>query len=198
MDFLQSYTFTVVDFLSGLTVLAQVFTAVLLAFLLKDVFTRSNGKVCQWISRHGLLLMFIVALTATCGSLFFSEIAGWTPCKDCWLQRIVMYPQVVLLGIALWKRDTKIAPYILALCLIGIVLSTSHYIEQVQAALQPVPKENGVNALLKPCDSSGISCASTQIHFTFGYITIPMMALTAFALNGLGSFVMMRTAKRTT
>lgn len=197
MDFLQSYTFTVVDFLSVLTIVGQVIALIVLIVLLKELFKKSEQtKLSRWIAKYGLLLMFIVALTASSGSLFFSEIAGWTPCKDCWLQRIFMYPQVVLLAMALWKRDRKIAPYILALCLIGIVLSTSHYIEQVQAALQPVPKENGVNTLLKPCDASGVSCASTQIRFAFGYITIPMMALTAFVMNALGSLTTIRASKR--
>jgi len=136
--------------------------------------------------------MFIVAATATAGSLFFSEIAGWVPCKDCWLQRIFMYPQAVLLALALWKKDKGIAPYILALCLIGAAISTDHYIDQVEAAFFPEPSGEELGALMEPCDATGISCAETQIDFAFGYITIPMMALTAFVLNALGSVALLR------
>jgi disulfide bond formation protein DsbB len=136
--------------------------------------------------------MFFVALAATCGSLFFSEIATWVPCKDCWFQRIFMYPQVVLLAIALWKKDKGIAQYILVLSLIGMLIAADHYSDQVEAAWHPVPDANGVNTLLKPCDASGVSCAATQIKFAYGYITIPMMALTAFGLNVFGSFFLLR------
>ena len=196
MQFLQSYTFTVVSALSTLTLVAQVIAALLLIVLLKDIFTHSESKLSRWVSRNGLLLMFIVALTAMSGSLFFSEIAQWVPCKDCWLQRICMYPQVLLLIIALWKRDRTVARYILALCVIGMVISVSHYMEQVQAALHPIASPtSGVNALIKPCDASGVSCAATQINFAYGYITIPMMALSAFLLNAIGSVMMLRSKK---
>jgi disulfide bond formation protein DsbB len=187
---LQSYTFAVVDVLSALTILGQVIATVLVASLL---FKRE--RLIGWTGRNALWLMLVVSLTATLGSLFFSDIAQWTPCKDCWWQRIFMYPQVALLIIALWKKDRNIAPYILALCLFGMLIAADHYSDQVQAAFFPVPDAEGVNILLKPCDASGVSCAKTQIHFTFGYITIPMMAFTAFLLNAIGSVCIMRFKK---
>ena len=195
MSFLQSHTFTVVDIYSVLTVLGQIIALILCGVLIRERMKKSEIALGKWVRAHGLLLMFIVALLATCGSLFYSEIAQWTPCKDCWLQRIFMYPQVILLAIALIRKDKNIAWYILALCVIGAIFSIDHYSDQVEAALHPVPKENGVNELLKPCDATGVSCASTQIKFAFGYITIPMMALTAFLLNLLGSVFLLHTGK---
>lgn len=188
MDFLQAQTHNVVTTLSVLTILAQALAATLIICLAIEFMRKRSTPVVSWCSRHGILLMFIVATTATAGSLFFSEIAGWTPCKDCWLQRIFMYPQVLLLGIALWKKDRKIALYILALSLVGMLIAADHYSDQVYAALHPVSAENP----LVPCDATGVSCAKTEIHFTFGYITIPMMALSAFLLNALGAIAMMR------
>ncbi|MGR5922655.1 disulfide bond formation protein B [Bacillus pacificus] len=47
--------------------------------------------------------MFI-SLIATCGSLYFSEILGFTPCNLCWYQRIFMYPLIFLIIIAMIKR----------------------------------------------------------------------------------------------
>ena len=46
----------------------------------------------------------VVALTATAGSLYFSEVAGFEPCALCWYQRIAMYPLVLILGIAAAAR----------------------------------------------------------------------------------------------
>ena len=179
---------TVVSFLSALTLIGQIISISLLILL----FHGARGgypTMLRRVSVYGLVLMLIVALTATFGSLYFSDVALWTPCKLCWFQRIFMYPQVPLLALALWKRDRRIAPYILLLCVIGALFSAVHYAEQVQAALAP-PADPNV-----PCDTSGVSCASTPF-FHFGYITIPLMAFTAFVMNGLGSIAMMRTTFR--
>lgn len=176
--------FPVVTFFSVLTVIGQLLSLLLLLLLAVKVGRLAILKA--WIGSHGILLMLIVAWAATLGSLFFSEIAGWTPCKLCWFQRIFMYPQAVLLAIALWKRDRNIAFYILILSLIGMVFAAVHYGEQVQLALHPLDPDLG-----KPCDNTGISCARTPI-FEFGYITIPMMALTAFVMNALGSIYVLR------
>jgi disulfide bond formation protein DsbB len=176
---LIALTPSVVQSYAVLTVIAFVLSLVTAYVLAKN--SHNN-----FFLRHGLWFMFVTSLLATLGSLFFSDIAGWNPCKDCWLQRIVMYPQVVLLLVALFRKDKGIAPYILALSLIGLVLSGEHYYEQVQAALQP-PSDP-----LVPCDTTGVSCAATQIHFTFGFITIPVMAFSVFLLNALIATKMMR------
>ncbi|HVW66708.1 MAG TPA: disulfide bond formation protein B [Candidatus Peribacteraceae bacterium] len=192
MDFLKLYTFDVVNAFAVLVVIGQAISIALLALLIWEAIAKRKTAVTTWVSAHGLILTFIVALVATGGSLFLSEIAGWTPCKLCWFQRIFMYPQALLLLIALLKRDRQIAPYILALSIIGILIAGFHYNEQLQAALHPVLDAQGNNTLLKPCDASGTSCAATQINFIFGYITIPLMAGTGFLLNILGSIAMLR------
>lgn len=192
MIFLQAYTSAVVQLLSVLTLLGGL---IVLGLLLTH-FIMPKAKLLTWARKNGLVLMLIVALTATLGSLFLSEIAGWTPCKDCWFQRIFMYPQVVLLAVAIWMKDRKVALYIFVLSLIGILFSTDHYIDQVREALYPMSDQLDANGLPIPCDSSGVSCSETKIHFRFGYITIPMMALTAFVLNALGSFFSLEKAKK--
>ena len=184
MDFVQ-FTWNIVPFLSVLVVLAHVIIAGLLTVLLYELFTKKTARLSTWLGRHGLVLMFVVALTATLSSLYFSEISGWNPCKYCWIQRIFMYPQVILLAIALWKRDRTVAHYILALCVIGAAYAAYHYYIQMYEIIA----SSGNPAT--PCDASGESCVKTPFAH-FGYITIPMMALTAFILNAFGSFFLMR------
>lgn len=188
MDFLASQVFTLVDVLSYLTVLGQLIAAAVLALLIMDASAKPTGAN-RWVSRNALTLMLIVALVASGASLFFSEIAGWTPCKFCWLQRIFMYPQVILLAIALWKRDANVAWYVLALSVLGAAIAGYHLVEQLHAA--SLPPEQAADAF-KPCDASGTSCAYTEFKFAFGYISIPTMALTAFVMNALGSVALMR------
>ncbi len=185
----MQYTFQVISALALLTILGQAISLVFIANFLWQMTRRDRPTpLTRLLSRRGLLFMFVIALIATCGSLFFSEIAGLLPCKFCWFQRIFMYPQTVLLAIALWRRDRGIAASILVLSLLGMAFASVHYFEQVRAILHPVKIGNPLVA----CDPSGISCAATQIKFVFGYITIPMMALTAFLLNALTSFSLLR------
>src|SRR5437899_12213389 len=44
---------------------------------------------------YELWLAFVVAATATGGSLFFSEIAHFVPCELCWFPRICMYQRSI-------------------------------------------------------------------------------------------------------
>lgn len=173
---LASYSFAVVDALSLLTIASHALLAILIGLLI----TRSEGALSTWVSNHAPVLMLIVAIVATTGSLFFSEIAGWNPCKYCWIQRIFMYPQAILLGIALWKKDRTVARYILALSIVGAAYAAYHYYIQMYDIIA-IPTNPAT-----PCDSTGESCVKTPFAH-FGYITIPMMALTAFALNIVGS-----------
>ena len=185
-----------VDSLATLTVFMQGVAVLLIGVLLHVRFCRGwqrvPSRILSWISRHGLLLMFIVALTATSGSIFFSEIALWAPCKFCWIQRGFMYPQVLLLGLALWRRDRGIIPYILLLSLVGLSVSAFHYTEQVQAMLNPDAFDPQA-----PCDLSGISCRATYM-LEYGYVTIPLMAGTAFVLNIIGSLSMLLCTRKKT
>lgn len=132
---------------------------------------RYRQKILSFAGTHFLPLTFVVALTAGAGSLFYSEIAGYAPCKLCWLQRIFMYPQIFLLGVALWKKDRAVADYSLLLSVIGGTIAAYHYLLQIGIA-PPIP-----------CSAVGVSVSCSQrFVMLFGYITIPMMALTAFAL----------------
>src|SRR3989344_7855918 len=106
----------VVSLFSYLVLLAQViigFFVILLILRRLDKNNKTVNKFIQFLSEYSLVFSFFIALFATSGSLFFSEIAHFTPCKLCWYQRIFMYPQLLLLGIATIKNDFNIRRYIL-------------------------------------------------------------------------------------
>ena len=75
---------------------------------------------------YALVLAWVPALLAMGGSLYFSEIAHFPPCPLCWFQRIAMYPLVLLLGIAAFRRDVGIRTYAIPLAAIGAVVSVYH------------------------------------------------------------------------
>lgn len=171
--------------LSVLTIIGQLAGLIVLCAIAIGLMTGRRTLVERFVQNNGLILMLIVALTATLSSLYFSEVAGWSPCKYCWIQRIFMYPQVILLAIALWKRDRTVARSIVALSLIGLAYAAYHYYIQMYDII--ASSSNPAT----PCDASGESCVKTPF-VQFGYITIPMMALTAFLLNLIGSLVVLR------
>jgi disulfide bond formation protein DsbB len=119
---------------------------------------------------YAIYMAWIVAITATACSLYLSEILHFEPCRLCWFQRIFMYPQVILLGIAAYRNDRSIIPYVLPLSIIGGCISIYHYSEQMIPAL----------ARAIPCQV-GVPCSTKQFAW-FGFITIPLMALIAFIL----------------
>lgn len=157
------------QFFAILTVVAQALTVL---GILSLIFRKKLSYIYNLFLKKGSLLSFIIALLATLGSLFFSEIAHYTPCVLCWYQRIFMYPQAMILGIAFFRKE-KVAIYSLALSVIGVVLSGYHYALQVGAIHEIVPCSTG--------PTFAVSCANKPF-MTFGYITIPMMAFSAFAL----------------
>jgi disulfide bond formation protein DsbB len=115
-----------------------------------------------------LWLAFGVALVATAGSLYFSEVANFTPCVLCWYQRIAMYPLVLIVGIAAVRSDFGIRRYAGALAVVGALISAYHI------AVERLPGlPTGSCSLAAPCDLIWVE--------RFGFITIPVMALVAFA-----------------
>lgn len=115
-------------------------------------------------------LAWIIALVATAGSLFFSEVMQLPPCVLCWYQRIAMYPLVLIIGIGIITRDSRMKIYALPISLIGLAISIYHNL--LYYGILPES--------IAPC-TEGISCTSRQIEW-LGFITIPLMALTAFVL----------------
>jgi disulfide bond formation protein DsbB len=130
---------------------------------------RSRDRVFESFRGLELWLAFAVATTAMLGSLYLSEIVHLTPCTYCWYQRIAMYPLVLILGIAAWRRDHGIRVYAASLATVGAVIAVYHRL------IQAFPDLGG-----SAC-SSGVPC--TAAYFTlFGFVTIPYMALSAFTL----------------
>ena len=79
-----------------------------------------------------------------------------------------MYPQVIILGLALIKKDEKIVDYGLAMSVVGLVISAYHNFVYFSAVHSVV------------CTTAE-TCMTPYVT-EFGYVTIPVMALTAFAV----------------
>lgn len=119
---------------------------------------------------NSLLFMWVVSLIATLGSLYFSQVRGFIPCELCWVQRIFMYPLVIIIGIAYVQKNPRIAMTTLALSVVGGAVSLYHYgIQKLQFLSDSAPS----------CGQ--VPCTGEYINY-LGFITIPFLALVAFAL----------------
>jgi disulfide bond formation protein DsbB len=167
-------THDVVVALSALGVVGQVIGALLLLFGLLWLagLRRPLGLVRHATWGHELWLAFLVAAIATGGSLFFSEIAHFVPCELCWFQRICMYPLSITLLLMAVANDHRAARYLLPLPVVGAGISVYHLLV-----------ENGVVKESQACLVSAPGGCATKWINEFGYVTIPTLALTAFALT---------------
>jgi disulfide bond formation protein DsbB len=164
------------DVLTGALAVLGVIAQVALGAFLVLALLRLAGVDGPWralrqtLDGSELWLAFAVALVATAGSLFFSEIEHFVPCKLCWFQRIAMYPLVLLALPALW-RDRRAAWYFLPLPVVGLAVASWH-----------VLVERGVVEETQSCAISAPGGCSVKWIEELGYVTIPTLAGTAFAL----------------
>jgi disulfide bond formation protein DsbB len=125
------------------------------------------AEVGAAVSRVALPLAWVVALGSTLGSLYFSEVANYAPCKMCWYQRIAMYPLAVILFVAMLRRDRSVAWYAVPLAAIGAAVAAYHRLVEWKPSI-----DAGGCAIDVPC---------TVPWFTsFGFVTLATMAFFGF------------------
>jgi disulfide bond formation protein DsbB len=172
--------------LAALAVLLQVLLVALvllgLAALVSAPARRALVEVRETLLGTELWIAWAIALVATLGSLYFSEVAHFEPCRLCWYQRVCMYPlAVVLFGIALRRDRRDVLLYAFPLAVVGAAVATYHqYI-----VIHPEAETAGCR--------QGVSCTVKWIE-RFGYIEIPTMALTAFL--AIGALLLLAHSRR--
>lgn len=161
----------------------------LLALFLFFVIRRSiYDRVMDWLGERALAIGLFLSSAATIGSLIYSEVVGYPACILCWIQRIFIYPQMFLFGLACWRKERLILPYLFLLSLIGIIVAIYQWIKDMLLVYSHVTV---------PCPAvTGLpSCDKIYVLET-GYITIPMIALNAFALLLVVVWAGIRRAKK--
>lgn len=116
------------------------------------------------IRRFSLYFAWLIALVATLGSLFVSEFLNIKPCMFCWYQRVFMFPLVIILGIASYKNDVKIVPYIISFPIIGAIIAFA------QTLLSYLKLSSFV---------CGLECTQGNIKL-FGFLELSITSFVAF------------------
>ncbi len=130
-----------------------------------------------------LYIAWIQSILATLGSLYYSEIKNYTPCILCWYQRILMYPLVLIIAVGIYRKDKGLPFYVLPLSIPGMLIALYHVL--LQKGILP--------EAIAPC-SIGASCLTKYTGY-FGFITIPVMAFTAFTVINICFLLHLRYMK---
>ena len=127
-------------------------------------------------------IAWLIALAATVGSLYFSEVMRLAPCLLCWYQRIFMYPLTFIIPIGILRQDRGLALYVLPLSSIGVAIALYHNLLYYRF----IPEQ------FAPC-RVGVSCTERAGEW-FGFASIPFLSFTAFSAI---TILMFLRAKRT-
>lgn len=127
-------------------------------------------NIFLWIGKNALYLALIQAIIATLGSLYFSNILDYPPCVLCWYQRIAMFPLVISLVTGILIRDKNTHLFVIPPALIGWAIAFYHCLLYYKI----------IPDTLAPC-STGVSCTTKYVEY-FGFVTIPLLAFTAFSI----------------
>jgi disulfide bond formation protein DsbB len=160
--------------LATLAVLLQVVLVIIAAIALSSLFFEGPKRLLvemrETMFGGEIWAAWVVALVSMLGSLYFSQIANFVPCELCWFQRICMYPLVAVLLVGALRRDVRAAvQYAFVLPIVGVLVATYHIYIEANPSAEP-----------SGCRVGGTSCATKWIE-KFGYITIPVLSITAFA-----------------
>lgn len=135
--------------------------------------TQTNPALnTAWTDRLWTLVFacWLLVTAASLGSLFFSEVMELPPCSLCWMQRIFMFPLVLVLFVGLFPLDPGVVRYALPLAVGGTGVAFYHTLLQVGI----IPETAA------PCQQ-GVSCTDAQFEL-FGFLSIPMLSLVVFSI----------------
>ena len=130
------------------------------------------ARIKHFLHRNGLFCAFGVAVLSTVCPLIYAYVYHLFPCTLCWYQRIFMFPLVIILFLMIKRKEYHNKIYVYALSVIGLGIGVYHYFSQ------------RLYSIITPgCDAVGMAKSCAEYYFIeFGYITIPLMAMTGFIL----------------
>lgn len=129
-------------------------------------YVNSFRKLGSYISTKKILIIGLISLGASIGSLIYSIGIGYPPCELCWYQRIFIYgTAIICLTSALFKKSLDVV-YIWVLTIMGLVISLYHNMIYY-TSFSPLP-----------CDAA-VSCTAKYVN-EYGFMSIPLMALMLF------------------
>ncbi len=142
-----------------------------IVFVIMLVSAALKAPWVSFIRKNAQLLTFLLFISSIGGSLIFEHTYLYEPCMLCWYQRVFMISSAVILSRGIWLKKNLLGEA-LTLSTFGLLFALFHnYID--------IFPSGGVEVC-----TGNVSCLTRYIY-AFGYITIPMMSLSVFALGML-------------
>ncbi len=138
------------------------------------------------IRKYALYAVWVIAMLATFGSLYLTEVQSLPSCHLCWYQKICMYPLAAITGLAAWRGYLGIAVYLLPQTVIGFILALFQILIQSFSIRGIFPIEF--------C-TPGPDCAKT-IAFGIDSLSLPILSSIAFFFINVLLFVVYYTTKK--
>ncbi len=158
--------------------------------LLYDYFRQDGFLYRRFVASYVWFLVTALTAGSVVLSLVYSEYLGFIPCSLCWLQRIAVYPQALMVLIA-WKGGDHAAfpRYGIGLSVFGLVVALYQYVYQM------LPKEVLTSGVV-PCLADGTADCAAKVIDAYGFVTFPLMSAFTFVLLIALYLHMLREAKR--
>ena len=122
------------------------------------------------VGSHGVNISLAIVAASLVGSLFYSEVAGFSACLLCWIIRVLVYPQLLLLGAYLYKPQRRLLWITFVMSVLATVVSA------YQVSLQ-----SGGAAIINCAIVQSLGSCETEYFRVFGYVTIASMSLLSTA-----------------
>ncbi|HXK39769.1 MAG TPA: disulfide bond formation protein B [Candidatus Paceibacterota bacterium] len=150
----------------------------LFALLLIAGFFVTPPRFRAFVRTNAMTVAFVLSLGAALGTLYYSEVVGILPCTLCWYQRALLYPQVLLFAYGVARKNAKVLPFTALLSALGLLTAVYHI--SLPLFTSPIF-----------CDPETALCLVQSVR-VFGYITIPVMSASIFAVLILLSIIGLR------
>lgn len=139
-----------------------------------DYMFRGQRLYLRFVASYVWTLLLLVIVGGTASTLLYSEVFGFVPCSLCWLQRVALYPQALLV-LAAWRlKDAVYFPvYGIMLSLFGLAVALYQYVYQL------LPAEVLQSGLL-PCLADGSADCGKKVMEVFGFVTFPLLSAFTF------------------
>lgn len=138
----------------------------------------------KFLKKNVLYIAWVQALAALLGSLYFSQVLSLPPCILCWIQRIFMFPLVLIIAVGIARKDKGLPYYALPLSIPGFLVAFYQHLLQV----------NIISEKLAPC-SVGVSCV-TKYWSLFDFVTLPLLSAVAFAVITVCMLIFLQSNKK--
>ncbi len=142
----------------------------------------TKSPLLEKIYQNSHIIIATIFIASVLGSLIFEYALGYEPCLLCWYQRIAIFGVAILSLTGDIRKNKTLQNQIFIFSILGLLVALLHnYIDIVPSGLDLC--------------GAGPSCLK-RYTYVFGYITIPMMSLTALLAGTILSIFTINYSKK--